>query len=116
MDAQAAHTYVQGRSAAQMGDLKLTPRLFRTYQCADGGMGGEYMFNPIGHGMSAILAQSVIHVHWDATYNREYGHFKNHIDKTQGGGSLGAIDAAKLTAMNVPAREDRTRVLELKED
>jgi len=55
-------------------------------------------------------------VHWDAAYNRDYGHFKNHTDKTKGGGSLGAIDTAKLNAMNVPAQETAGRVLPLKED
>ena len=115
MNAQQAHLYIQGRSVAQIGELKLTPRLFRTYNCA-GGVGGEYMFNDIGHGMSAILAQTVIHVHWDAAYNRQYGHFKNHYDKTQGGGSLGAIEAAKLTAMNIRAQETAARVQAVKED
>ena len=74
------------------------------------------MFNNIGHGMGAILAQTVIHVHWNAAYNRDYGHFKDHIDKTQGGGSLGAIDAAKLNAMNIPAQESQIAVLLVKED
>jgi len=115
-NAAQAHAYIQGRSASQISDLKLTPKLFRTYDCKGGGIGGEYMFKEIGHGLTAILAQSVIHVHWDATYNRQYGHFKNHTDKTKGGGSLGAIDAAKLTAMNVPAQETAERVLTRKED
>lgn len=114
-NAQQAHVYIQGRSAAQISEMKLAPRLFRSYECKGGGIGGEYMFNEIGHGMAAILAQSVIHVHWDAGYNRDYGHFKNHIDKTKGGGSLGAIDAAKLNAMNVPAQETASRVQEVME-
>jgi hypothetical protein len=116
MNAQQAHVYIQGRSAAQITDLKLSPRLFRTYQCAAGGLGGEYMFTDIGHGLNALLAQTVVHVHWDAAYNRDYGHFKNHIDKTRGGGSLGAIDAAKLNAMNVPAQETAARVQDFRED
>ena len=115
MNAQQAHLYIQGRSAAQITDLKLVPKLFRTYDCAAGGVGGEYMFPEIGHGMRATLAQTVIHVHWDAAYNREYGHFKNHIDKTRGGGSLGPIDSAKLDAMNVPVQETNERVQSLKE-
>jgi hypothetical protein len=115
MNAQQAHLYIQGRSASQISELKLAPKLFRTYDCAAGGVGGEYMFNPIGHGMSAVLAQTVIHVHWDAAYNREYGHFKNHIDKTKGGGSLGPIDNAKLDAMNIRAQETAERVQLLKE-
>jgi len=115
-NAQQAHVYIQGRSASQIREMKFVPRLFRTYECKGGGLGGEYMFNPIGHGLTALLAQSVIHVHWDATYNRQYGHFKNHTDKTKGGGSLGAIDAAKLDAMNVPAQETAERVLLLKEE
>ncbi len=116
MNAQQAHVYIQGRSASQISDLKLMPRLFRTYQCTGGGIGGEYMFPKMGHGMREILGQSVIHVHWDGTYNREYGHFKNHIDKTRGGGSLGAIDSAKLDAMNVPAQIDNESFQLLKEN
>lgn len=115
MNAQQAHLHIQSRSVAQISALKLTPKLFRTYQCAAGGMGGEYMFKPMGHGMREILAQTVIHVHWDAAYNRDYGHFKNHIDKTRGGGSLGPIDSAKLDAMNIPAQETNERVQEKKE-
>jgi hypothetical protein len=118
-NAQQAHLYIQGRSTAQITEMKLSPKLFRTYEYK-GEMGGEYMFPDIGHGLGALLAQSVIHVHWtinatNTAYDRNYGHFKNHTDKTKGGGSLGAIDAAKLTAMNVPAQESVIRVQELKE-
>ena len=72
------------------------------------------MFRPIVRG--TVIGNSVIHVHWNGTYARQYGHFKNHTDKTQGGGSLGAIDAAKLDAMNVPAQETAERVLLKKEE
>ena len=58
----------------------------------------------------------MIHVHWDGAYNRQYGHFKNHSDKTQGGGSLGPIAAAKLDAMNIRTQETAARVQAVKED
>ena len=113
-NAQQAHAYIQTHSAAEITDLKFSLELFRTYDCKGGGMGGEYMFKPMSRG--TILGNSVIHVHWNGTYDRQYGHFKNHTDKTKGGGSLGAIDAAKLDAMNVPARENSIEVQLKKEE
>lgn len=120
-NAQQANLYIQGRSTAQITEMKLSPKLFRTYECKGGGMGGEYMFPNIGgQRFGALLAQSVIHVHWtinatNTAYIRDYGHFKNHNEKLLGGVSLGGVDDAKLNAMNVPDQETVIKVLELKE-
>ncbi|HEV7893150.1 MAG TPA: hypothetical protein VGP08_21220 [Pyrinomonadaceae bacterium] len=110
--APAAHDYIRTHSVQQITETKFSLKLFATYPSrhrytrAITGYGGEYMFNPIGR--DVLIANSVIHVHWDTKGGREYGHFKNHINKNVGGAvsgiaSLGAIEEAKLDALGIPS-------------
>jgi hypothetical protein len=108
LNAQQAHVYVQHCSAGELQAMRFSLELFRTYECKGGGYGGEYMFRPMER--NSLIANSVIHVHWNNNYDRQYAHFKNHTDKTVGGGSLGAIDAAKASAIGVPAQETNENV------
>jgi hypothetical protein len=120
--ANAAHLFIQGMTAARVGAMRLNPKLFRAYDYFHAatnswGYGGEYMFKEWhqGRGRGSLLAQCVVHVHWDEKGVRQVGRFKDHATKLDQVPGLPVIEATRLTAIGVPASETLIKIAEKKE-
>jgi hypothetical protein len=68
-----------------------------------------------GKGRGSLLAQCVVHVHWDEKGVRQVGRFKDHLTKLDQVPGLPVIEATRLTAVGVPASETLITILEKKE-